>query len=287
MSIHEEFAELIQSRTVSLGILEEDERIDDFFARLSAEMAGEMRIQRGYEPDADESRKKSEYIEKFKCDIVLLAFEDYVAQHKLLYICDLNKDTVQPATPHCDIAQSLAQISASKNKNEHGELWQHTLYFLLHLVPVDMVSTLLHQCHKWEILATKTPASEGMKEATQIEKLLAVLALYLNTHDAQFKEELTLSESALAPLKMLFENPSDFNVMFPKQMEDDPQHDAHIPIRGLREMMRFGHHAPLMPIFKQHKITKADITHYNAGKEAIAGHQQSRELLHNKSDSMY
>lgn len=134
--------------------VKDGEDVWSFFFNLSAATATEMRVQRGYESDKEEARKQAAYIEKLKCDVVALAFREYLKEAEFDFVLQLSPDTSK-ADKKCD----LDKIEAPAPDLE-AEKWQKVLYFLLHLVPVEAASALLHQMRKWEILAGKAAASD-------------------------------------------------------------------------------------------------------------------------------
>jgi hypothetical protein len=149
--------------------------------------------------------------------------------------------------------------------------WQHALYFLLHLVPVDDVVRLLHQLQRWE-----GSTAERRETAT----LQAVLSLYVDMHDAKFEGGGFVQAQAF---KEFYESPDDFDRIFPVLYPDE----LRLCRRGLREILRFGHLQPLRPVFAAQRITPAQAEDYlianatdKGGTSPIARLQREREVLH-------
>jgi hypothetical protein len=275
--------ELIVAKAAGLGRLADDADVEAFFFNLSAETASEMRVQRGYKSDPDRAREQAGYIEKLKCDLVGLAFGDYLKAAGFDFLLDVAHDEPRPAGPLCDVGAIL-----TPKAEPPPEDWQAVLYFLIHLVPVEEVGLLLHQMRKWETLAAKTSteASPNSRESinSEVERVQMVLELYLDMHDAKFEGGTALigSES----FKELFETEGLFNTVFSKQ--PGTKDDHRIPRRGLREIMRFGHLPVLRAVFQHHRIKSAEVAQYlqaeelEAGKSRIVSWQERRERLHGK-----
>ena len=65
-----------------------------------------------------------------------------------------------------------------------------------------------------------------------------------------------------AELAALFEREDDFKRVFPETPEQGLSENIHLPMRGLREMHRFGGLKTLGSIFSQRKITTRDVDNY-------------------------
>lgn len=276
----EENRELIVARAAGLGRLAETGSVEAFFFDLSAETASEMRVQRGYDSDPDNAREQAAYIEDLKCDVVALAYDEYLKCEGFEFLVDISADTGKPTERRFDL-DSLPLSRAI----EQTESWQTVLYFLIHLVPVDEIGRLLHQIRKWEILAAGSLDS-GAEEATKIRarQIEAVLELYLDMHDAKFEGGTALT--GVEPFKALFESDDLFDLIFPSQ--PDSEEDDRIPKRGLREIMRFGNLPTLMPLFAKQSIGTDEVTAFfraeraDDGKSEIGVWQDRRENLHEK-----
>jgi hypothetical protein len=268
---------VIVSRADRLPRLAEDERLETFFFNLSAETASEMRVQRGYDPDADKARKQAGFIEDLKCDVVALAFKAYLNEAEFNFLLDLSPEQKKPENPLC----RLDEIEMPK-AGRTAEDWQKVLYFLIHLVPVDDIGRLLHQIRKWEILAE---GDIDKKTREKVRPVQLVFDLYLDMHDAKFEG----GEGISVPpdFEALFEDEDSFKKVFRRQSDNGD--DRHIPRRGLREIMRFGHLPVLLPVFKKHPVTAGEVNEFLEakekpanGKSKLAELQETREKLHKK-----
>ncbi len=275
--------EVITARAEKLGRLADGERIQDFLRRLTAETASEMRVQRGYESDAESAREQAGYIDDLLCDVLALAFEKYLDEQDFRFVTDLRPDAAQPERP----LSALDSLSATPAVTT-VEDWQAVLYFLLHLVPVEEAGRLLHQLRKWDILAGKAegpppPAARAAARAS-VAPITKALELYLDMHDAKFTGGAGLE--VLADFEQLFADRALFDRVFPATAAD--AEDERLPLRGLREIMRFGNLNRLLPIFRQHRISQADVEKVRAaetpvsGSSPIAEAQARRERLHEK-----
>lgn len=278
-------AEMIVAKAAGLGRLAAGDDVGTFFFNLSAETASEMRVQRGYDSDPDNAREQAGYIESLKCDVVALAFADYLKEAHFHFLLQLSPDAPKPETSLCNLdAMPVCEVDT------RAENWQIVLYFLIHLVPVDETGKLLHQMRKWEILAGETAFTDpvrrqhaGRAKTGEVQQVKQVLELYLDMHDAKFEGGAALTGTE--EFKELFESGDLFNKVFPLQFGDD---DLRIPRRGLREIMRFGHLPALRHVFMTHPIKPAEVSEFfqaeelRDGKSEIARQQERRESLHAK-----
>ena len=268
--------ELAVARAAKLIHLRNEERIAHFFDSLSAATATEMRVQRGYDSDADKAREQAKYIDDLRCDVVGQAFEAFLKERSLDWVLG-DLDDALPKNKRSNLdAVSQPELTPSR---QPAEDWHVVLYFLLHLVPVDAVGRLQHQLRKGTI-------PEGELSA-DVEAVQCLFGLYLDMHDAKFEGGKGMAGAEA--LKELFASEKVFSQVCSNQPGEDT--DRYVPWRGLREILRFGSLEPLMPIFKQHRITEEDVeelttmeTPENRGGEVlrIAKAQKEREDLHAK-----
>ncbi|RCK54224.1 hypothetical protein TH25_02650 [Thalassospira profundimaris] len=282
--------DLITARAADIPRLSVDEKMVDFLGRLTAATATEMRVQRGYQSDGEKAQKQAGYIGEFECDVIARAFSDFLGQSGFDFVLKLKADTPKPDAAQCDVA---ALIAPGDVPALTPQAWQQVLYFILHLVPVDDASRLLHQTRKWQALEKKGKDKEVKKEKDKevkkedekpdIADLQSVLMLYLDMHDAKFTGGAALH--GIEKFAEFFVEKADFRAVFPPQSLQDQ--DRSIPRRGLREIVRFGH-LPLL----QHMSGTVKITHDNVvawqtartpdatGTSPIARRQKQREELH-------
>ena len=259
--------ELAVARAAKLIHLRNEERIAHFFDSLSAATATEIRVQRGYDSNADKAREQAKYIDDLRCDVVGQAFEAFLKERSLDWVLgDLDDDLPKNKRSNLD-AVSQPELTPSR---QPAEDWHVVLYFLLHLVPVDAVGRLQHQLRKWTIL-------EGQPSA-DVEAVQRLFGLYLDMHDAKFEggEGMAGAEA----LKELFASERVFSQVCSNQPGEDT--DRYVPWRGLREILRFGSLEPLRPIFEQHRITEKDVEYLTTTETYIAKAQKEREDLHAK-----
>ena len=254
--------------------LGEGEGIGDFVDRLSAATATELRVQRGYDSDADKAREQAKYIDNLRCDAMAMAFEAWLGEAGFDWALEDFGDGPAPEAKTADL--DAAAAAAPGREEAPAEDWEVVLYFLVHLVPVDAASRLRHQMRKWTVL-------EGAP-STEAEAAGRVLDLYLDMHDAKFEGgEGLAGAKALAGL---FESPELFRRVCPSQPGDEA--GRLVPLRGLREVLRFGGPGPLMPVFEEHPVTAAmveEVARAEADGEdgsPIARAHAERERLHAK-----
>ena len=266
--------ELAVARAAKLIHLREEEDITHFFDSLSAATATEMRVQRGYDSDADKAREQAKYIDDLRCDVVGQAFETFLKDRSLEWVLDDLTDDL-PKNKRSDLAAVSQPESASSR--QPAKDWHVVLYFLLHLVPVNAVGRLQHQLRKWTILVRKGTIPEGEPSA-DVEAVQRLFGLYLDMHDAKFEGGAGMAGAEA--LKELFASEKVFSQVCSNQPGEDT--DRYVPWRGLREILRFGSLEPLRPIFKQHRITEKDVDELTTTETPIAKRQKKREELHAK-----
>lgn len=263
------------AKAAGLIRLRKDEGIAHFVDRLAAETATELRVQRGYDSDADNARKQAKYIDDLRCDVVGQAFERYLEEKDLNWILDEPDPRRRPEKRLSDLGQASVLVGDPTMDND-VENWQAVLYLLVHMVPVDAIGRLRHQLRKWTVLEQRPSA-----DVTAVERLLD---LYLAMHDAKF--EGGEGVDGIKELENLFESPDVFSRVC---LQTGSDADRHVPWRGLREVLRFGDLRPLMSIFKRHVITSEEackLANYWEAKKSdgsrIAIRQAEREQLHEK-----
>ena len=260
--------------------LGDGEDIADFFDHLSAATATEFRVQRGYDSDADNARKQSKYIDDLRCDVVGQAFEEYLKTAGLSWVLDDLGDGPRPENKRSNLDDVSRPASDPAQETED---WEAVLYFLLHLVPVDAVGRLQHQLRKWSILERKV-AMAVKDQRPAADSAGRIFGLYLDMHDTKFEGSAGLGGAEA--LKGLFESEKAFSQACPGQPGQDT--GRYVPLRGLREILRFGCLRPLMPIFQEHAIGCGEVDklaeweNVSDGDSRIVKRQKEREELHEK-----
>ncbi|KAA6404514.1 type VI-A CRISPR-associated RNA-guided ribonuclease Cas13a [Candidatus Tokpelaia sp.] len=244
---------LTVSRNDGLYRLQPGDTIETFFYQLTAATATEMRVQNGHESNGAKAREQAGYIEDLKCDVVALALADYLQvedegqKKSLAFVLEIPQRK-KTENPSIDVHKQLDNVP----EKAAPQLWQAALYFLLHLMPVEEVSSLRQQIRKYQIIVQKPegrgavadenrPHLQHGSEQEIAAQLVQVLDLYIFMHDAQFMvagkgEDGQLSELLKQDYADYYKEPKDFDTVFPKQEgQDSPQ-----AFRDLREMQRFG-----------------------------------------------
>ena len=247
--------ELAVARAADIAHLQDGDTIATFLDHLAAETATEIRVQKGYTPDPEAARKKSAYLDNLNCDVMLQAFGEFLNEMEFKWLLEL-KDGQEDKR---DSRYDLPKLPTAETDDIHA--WQRVLYVVLHLVPVGEVSRLLPSASKVEhsypeICARNrsgqpdsTHLNEAFDPSASADRLFEVLTLYLDMHDAKFEGGESLGGGN--KLHRWFESERDCNKIFPKQ--GATLDDAHLPLRGLREMRRFGALKCLEPIFEAYK----------------------------------
>jgi hypothetical protein len=258
------------ARAIVIGKLVPGEKFADFADRLVGRTATEFRVQRNYDSDAEKAQAQAEYINDLKLDVTAQGFQHYLETHELAWLLTFDVTAALPERPESSVDTLTQNAQAQTEKTP----WQQLLYFLIHLVPVEEITKLLHQLRKWQVLEKNAAALQPF--GAPLTAVEFVLALYLDMHDA--KNEGGGEVSANADFQDLFEQKSDFTNLF--QTLENRKTDNMIPVRGLREMLRFASLKPLKTIFARHKITHAAVARLAESETAIKKAQASREKLH-------
>jgi hypothetical protein len=266
-----------RARVRLVGALAPRQKFADFLKRLAAMVASENRIQRGYEPDPETARDNADFLNDIQLDVVAQGFRNFLDVQKLQWLRKFDITAERPAPP----TSTLAEIKFADAKPDQTLPSVQCFYFLLHMVPIEEASKLLHQLRKWQVLEEKGGGSPTAP-ACEIKSVMEALALYLAMHDAKYDGGKPLTE--LQPFKSLYEDPTDFDRLF--HNATDPDKDRHVPVRGLREMLRFGGRASLMQLFTAYKVPHSDVQQLlqdevvENGTSVIAAAQKKRENLH-------
>jgi len=271
-----------------------NEDIWALFDRIGHDVATQNKPQNGYDPDEDKARANSEFLENFKRDVILLAFAEYLEENDFAFLEKLEPKG-QVLIHDFDPTTQTAAFHAGS-----GLDWQVMLYALLHLVPVGQVSLLHQQFLKWRSLHSKKTSRPptgidqqvpGFADAqaydafTDTQKdqalnlLMDVLSLYLDMHDAKFiRKPGEPGLGTTGEIDSFFEHPMIGEIFFP----DDPKTETSgkLPIRGLREVFRFGATTTLGPFYETHKISESEAIEFGNLESSIAKRQKKREDLH-------
>ena len=161
---------------------------------------------------------------------------------------------------------------------------------------MDEVAKLVHQLRKMRVLDERTqgppPSPEAgtlgdRKTPEAIRRIQEVLGLYLDMHDAQFKGG-ELERLFDDNLPKLFKCREDYHYVFPPQQQNNlPKGDRNdrIPVRGLREMIRFGGGQALNSILNNSdnamfQITPDHVQKFKYLESEIETAQKERAKLH-------
>lgn len=263
----DEFRDLIKAKPDALPRPLEGQSISSYMDVLQAEQASEMRIQKGYESNPEAAREQAAWLENFRCDIIGQALADYLKENKTVL------EWLIGIRPGASCLHSGQFPETIHGEQEPPQIWLACLYYVLHLVPVDDVSQLLHQFRKWGVLEQQAGHTEP---DANVEALKSVMALYLDMHDGKHDGS-GVQMAGLATFEELFEKPADFETTFVTEGSTDDRLTA--TRRGLREIMRFGHLGVLNGAIRMNRISSADISDL-AKLERIpaGGKQQDSEI---------
>lgn len=265
--INKDSENVIVSRADDLIKLRSTEKIDGFFQLLTANTATEMRVQRGYKSDPENARNQALYIGNLECDVIALGFCVFLAEKELTWLASKEGEI--------STEEYVIEPSALKMDIDNADDWMKILYFLIHLVPVEDVNHLNHQLLK-NMCLQKDESNNCL-----IQKLLKILQLYMDMHDAQFVGDQPLHEGEFNGFKYLYENKELFEQIFP----DTPSKQDEInkpSYRGLREMRRFGGQQALKKVFKKFPVREIHYKDWEKNAGSIEKDQERRKILHEK-----
>ncbi len=248
----------------------------EYFHALDGEIASLMRVQKGYESDKKAAKEKSNFIVNLQRELICSLFLSYLHDKGFGWLTKIKPDDKK--------AEIAAELPKAEKKEKDFELWEASLYFTFHLIPVDDLSLLLHQFRKWRVLSEKRTDKKNQQDALDDEsKLRFLLSLCIEMHADKFDG--TATNLGLDDVKILFEKEDDFNRIF--GLDDVFLNSTK---RGLREILRFGHFEALRQIFDQSKISASDVSKFlenedkkNGELSPIALAQQERLKLHEKA----
>ncbi|RAP39618.1 hypothetical protein BYZ73_19505 [Rhodovulum viride] len=246
-----------RARMVGQIKVPEGQGIRRFLDDLAGLTATEFRVQAGYESDREAARDQAAFLENLNCDVMALAFDKYLSDHKLGWLAGIDAESRPSETP-------LSNVDELPSSGSLGtpERWEAALYAVCHLIPVSEVGRLLHQLRRW---------SNGQKATPDGGRLERLFELYLDMHDAKFDGSTPLRDHD--DLAVIFETTGIRDRVLPSSL----QHGEHerLPLRGLREMLRFGNLRVLAPIFATAKVDQAMIGELE-GLEARIGDAPSQ-----------
>ncbi|WP_321449298.1 type VI-A CRISPR-associated RNA-guided ribonuclease Cas13a [uncultured Cohaesibacter sp.] len=245
-------ADLIEAQAASILTLDDKQKLSDLFEDLAHETATAMRVQKFYDSDPDQARKQMKWIEDFKYHIIGQAFfcflSDADAGGRFSWLLGINENSP------CDEEAKMPSAESFCAKVQEIEPWQSRLYFLLHMMPIEDVSQLLHQFRKWTILEAKGEGTDEIEQAPlptrdggieDVRRIISVFTLYLDMADAKYVWEqgamsMETPDLGIEAARSFYKVPDDFDKVFPLQ-ENEEEHRLASTRRGIRQIMRFGH----------------------------------------------
>jgi len=289
----EPYRDLIVAKAEKIDLSSQDVTFENFFFKLTAATAEEHK--KSYQPDAKKSKEQASYIEKFKCDVVALAFADYLKETVKDIESFCKKDRTQKPEENFGYKSLRENILASISTDTPTQKWQPNFYFLLHLMPIEEAGILRQQLKKWAVVTQKShgkteeKTDEAGREKETLSALLEVFDLYIAMHDAQFVEaklnslsveEWDSEKNTLTSIaKKFFENEKDFEAIFKTEQTNSKSKIEYLALRDLREMHRFGSNT-FLDTYTKFKIPTQKIKRWKELEETIADKQKKLKQLH-------
>ena len=229
----------------------EEETLLQYFSYLASETASFFQVQTNtYSSNKKSAKNQSNFIENFKQDFLALAFKQYLKDKDLCFLVELVGNNEKHGT--CNIPDNLAVKAET--------IAMPWIYMVLHLIPAEFVNHIFLQIKKYHILT-------GEREFSDIAR---AIDLYLSVHNTA----LDITSLRGSKLKCFYKNEQDFKNLFEQNDEQL------IPVRGLRELLRFGNLIQLKTIFYNLKITSEEINEFNEIKPEISALQNKRTSIH-------
>ena len=111
------------------------------------------------------------------------------------------------------------------------------------------------------------------------------MRLYLDMHDARFDGGETMSVPE--QMKELFEDDKLFESEYRRSQSDSENQEFVLPLRGLREMLRFGLHDRLFPIYKRHKFSRCHKDILEGMEKSSKTEQSIIDKAHSTKDALH
>lgn len=282
------YFDAIKGRANSLLEIGNTENIVAYCSRLTEYTAQEFKVQKGYESDSSKAREQAEFIEDFKRDFVALAFAHYLNKNNFAWLCEIEPE----AAPAEDPADPPETTTVPSETSAPPEQWQAGLYLVLHFIPFDGVSRLLHQFIRWGALQSKHDLTEAdtAEAENEVNHFKQTLALYLKMHEG--KIDGTGMATDLGHFRALYEDEATFNKVFLGETTDtDLQDRVSQTHKGLRHILRYNHMPALEHVFEKQKVTKQEVQELEKLEDKpdentlspVGQAQQNRTTLHDKA----
>lgn len=239
-------------------------------------------MQSGYESNREAAAEQAGYLFDLQSDVLAQAFDAFMSEN----LGWMDRDLSRGATS----GHKKSDVSRlPSNSVQTFEPWAAAIYLSLHLIPVDLAGRLLHQLRRWRIgtLAAEQegtlPPATDPKQGDCAQTMERLLSLYLDMHDVKFDGGTPLADRP--ELQRLFESAELMAKVLPRFGQNI---DNRVPLRSLREMLRFGGFSVLAPVFKDHPIkqtsydlvVKREAPALSPHGSKIADAHACREALH-------
>jgi len=230
---------IIVSKMKGLIELRDNDGLAEFNERTAEAAARFIECQNNYENDEEAMQRKDAHIEYLRLDVIAQAWSEFLRSSNLQWLSYIDDERSAGRQPSSDIS-ALPKIAPDTSTIPETHA---LLYALLHLMPAYTANQLVHQMRKWTVLETK---GDGVADRDQsVKAIIGIFDLYLSMRDAKYMgSDLVPITNALASA---FDGQEVLERVFPKL--DPDAVDDHIPIRGLREMVRTGSHETLKSVF--------------------------------------
>lgn len=275
----------MRARSEDLPPMEPNETLKDYFSRLVQVTAQEFEVQLGYNSNKAGARAQAAFIENFKRDVIGLAFEKYLRAHGFDWLLNIEQGQEPSGAP-----DKLPNIEF---KPQPFEAWQAGLYLVLHFIPFDDVSRLLHQFKRWGALQGKLDLADVNTQAAEAEvnKFKATLNLYLRMHDGKVNGAGATID--LTQFRQFYKDDTTFKEVFPTETpngdeEGDPDRLVHMR-KGLRHILRYNHVPPLARVFGMDPVRADEVAKLRAledksnGPSQIEQAHKTRARLHKEA----
>lgn len=273
----------ISSKMARLRNIVEGETLVEYFSFITAETANEFQVQQQknrYQSNSASAKEQSNFVEQFKQDFLIYAFKAYIEDigfgelYKVekLDECNKNGSLKVEKLGKCNENGSLLP---ENNPSDTGaeDIKRPWLYLVLHLVPIEVVNRITLQIKKHGVLTNST-LDGGYTDIHQ------AFSLYLGVHGAILGLQSLSNEPKL---QVFFEKEDVFKQVYIDNVSTGDS-EGLVPVKGLRDILRFGNLGQLTKLFSDKKVSEADIKKLSdiGGSGNIATAQKYRIELHKK-----
>ncbi len=232
--------EEIQSRMSHLrnyreGSNNSEETLLGYFSYWTAETASQFMVQQNtYHSNKEAAKEQSNFVEDLKQDTLIGAFKAYLTEVKLGFL--IEPDKLKPDK----------ELTLSSSTDSFPQAIVHPWFYMaLHLIPCEYINHLALEIKKHHVLT----------QEQNYEEIYRAISLFLDVHNADLG---ITSLSDAEKLDVFYKDKKKFKALFLSNNQDDSRMQL-IPVRGLRELLRYGNLRQLEKLFEKNKVASTSV----------------------------